>query len=501
MVSLPPFEVLLAISVLIIIVAWLLRSSRRPSGLPPGPPGLPILGNALEISADNTYKGLAKWGKLYGPVVAVKAFSQTCIVINSPDAANEILSKSSATTSHRIVRPMALLSGWERALPHLQPAAEFRQHRQYMKIAVGAAAMMEYEPEHERRALQLVQKLSRNPKEIYNEVAFWIAVSFEHVAYGTDEEEDFSGFVEMGRHALKIFQETSSPMILWAVDILPSLRYLPSWLPGMGFKRQADTWRMYMRELLDKAFENSVRRMEAGGSSSCLISRVAECQPLDTLDENSKEILKNAALNIYVGGFDTMTSMVLSFFLAMTLYPDVQKGAQLKVDAVTHGLRLPTFADRDSLPCIDRMVKEVLRWAVPTTLVFPHSQDPSQDAIVDGVFIPKGSLLIVNTGGIFEDPEIYADPRRFWPDRFLDDNVLDPFSVAFGYARRKCIGMHFVEKRLWITIATALATLDVCAPTNPGARAPRAAWTSGAMRLPLSFDAVFNVRHPALIEG
>jgi cytochrome P450 len=48
----------------------------------------------------------------------------------------------------------------------------------------------------------------------------------------------------------------------------------------------------------------------------------------------------------------------------MTLFPDVQKKAQAEIDAVVGTDRLPSFADRDSLPYIEALVKEALRWNV-----------------------------------------------------------------------------------------------------------------------------------------
>jgi hypothetical protein len=48
----------------------------------------------------------------------------------------------------------------------------------------------------------------------------------------------------------------------------------------------------------------------------------------------------------------------------MTLFPDVQKKAQAEIDAVVGPDRLPSFADRDSLPYTEALVKEVFRWSV-----------------------------------------------------------------------------------------------------------------------------------------
>jgi hypothetical protein len=54
----------------------------------------------------------------------------------------------------------------------------------------------------------------------------------------------------------------------------------------------------------------------------------------------------------------------------MTLFPDVQKKAQAEINAVVGTDRFPSFEDRDSLPYIEALVKEVLRWnaVAPTGL-------------------------------------------------------------------------------------------------------------------------------------
>ena len=51
----------------------------------------------------------------------------------------------------------------------------------------------------------------------------------------------------------------------------------------------------------------------------------------------------------------------------MTLYPDVLEKARQQLDQVVGTQRLPNFSDRESLPYIDAIVKETLRWnpAIP----------------------------------------------------------------------------------------------------------------------------------------
>jgi cytochrome P450 len=51
-----------------------------------------------------------------------------------------------------------------------------------------------------------------------------------------------------------------------------------------------------------------------------------------------------------------------SLFVALTLYPEVQKRARAQIDSVTSRDRLPTFEDRPRLPYIEAICKELLRW-------------------------------------------------------------------------------------------------------------------------------------------
>ena len=57
-----------------------------------------------------------------------------------------------------------------------------------------------------------------------------------------------------------------------------------------------------------------------------------------------------------------VVSAIHAFFLAMVLFPEVQAKAQAELDAVVGSGRLPSFDDRDSLPYINAVWKEVLRW-------------------------------------------------------------------------------------------------------------------------------------------
>ncbi|KAI9437412.1 hypothetical protein BJY52DRAFT_601857 [Lactarius psammicola] len=63
----------------------------------------------------------------------------------------------------------------------------------------------------------------------------------------------------------------------------------------------------------------------------------------------------------YRAGSDTTVSPMSSLFLALIFYPQVQKRAQVELDSVVSGDRLPTYDDKSRLPYIEAMRKETIR--------------------------------------------------------------------------------------------------------------------------------------------
>lgn len=78
----------------------------------------------------------------------------------------------------------------------------------------------------------------------------------------------------------------------------------------------------------------------------------------------------------------------------MAMYPDVQRQAQSELDRVIGQTRLPGFDDRDSLPYINALLKELTRWHVVAPTAIPHSA--LEDDEYNGYYIPKGSMIIPN---------------------------------------------------------------------------------------------------------
>ena len=119
----------------------------------------------------------------------------------------------------------------------------------------------------------------------------------------------------------------------------------------------------------------------------------------------------------------TMT-LVLQFFLAMIEHPEVVAKAQKEIDSVVGNDRLPTFADRKSLPYIEALFNECFRYGVGVPLcmslvghfwpsayrfwpALPHRL--MEDDIYEGMLIPKGTLVFANAWCVYncDSPPIF----------------------------------------------------------------------------------------------
>lgn len=107
----------------------------------------------------------------------------------------------------------------------------------------------------------------------------------------------------------------------------------------------------------------------------------------------TEELIKDSAAVSYAAGADTSVSTLTTFILAMTLHPEAQKRAQAELDAVL-GDRLPTFADKDDLPYVTAIMKEVFRWIPVLPLAVPHRAIHS-DRYKD-FHIPAGASVLGN---------------------------------------------------------------------------------------------------------
>ncbi|GJE84890.1 cytochrome P450 [Phanerochaete sordida] len=505
MPSLPLFALDLALAFVSLYLIAMLLQKKRTLPLPPGPTPLPLIGNLLDVPSTYQWETFTAWQARWGDVCSADILGQRIVILNSLDAATDLLEKKSATYSARPVMPMAgeMLTWAETLVLSQCPGDRFRHIRRFLHRYVGGRGQLERVApfhaliEHETR--RCLQRMLADPAPFIGHIRKTAGAIILNMAYGYRVQEGDDPLVDLVDRAVDGFVAASTPGS-FLVDILPALRWVPSWMPGAGWKRKAEKWRAETQAMCDDPFEFAKAEMLRGNDSSNFISTNLK----DITTEEQEVHLKMAAGSLYSGGADTTVSAITTFFLAMTLYPDVQKRAQAELDAVVGTDRLPTLDDREQLPYMRALVSEVLRWNPIAPLGVPHVS--TADDAYRGYFLPKGAVLIANIWHILRDPAAYAQPLRFMPERFLGAHPeQDPRVCVFGFGRRICPGLNLAEATVFASCAMTLAAFDIGKAVENGVEVtPEVAYSTGTISHPEPFKCSIKPRSQkaeALIHG
>ncbi|KAG9103974.1 hypothetical protein FRC06_006413 [Ceratobasidium sp. 370] len=338
------------------------------------------------MPTDENWKQFSKWGDQYGDVVYARVLNQDMVILNSYEVAVELLERRSAIYSSRPSLVMAGdLIGWNLAAGLLPYGNRLKQTRKLLHEGMNVKAMEELWPLQEHEAIKFVGRLLETPEEFIQHIRQTAGATVLKLAYGYDVQDRNDHFVVLADKTMDMFSIVTAPGA-FLVDLFPLLKYLP-WAP---FKAKAKEWRKLLWDFVElpvQFVENQMKRGEAGPSLTMRwLEREIKPEEQSTDELKEKELLiKWAAMSLYGGGADTTVSAISSFFAAMVHYPSIQRTAQDEIQRVVGTDRLPTYSDRDSLPYIEALYKEVLRWHPVTPLGLPHTLSSGEDDVYQDV--------------------------------------------------------------------------------------------------------------------
>ncbi|KAG7441948.1 cytochrome P450 [Guyanagaster necrorhizus] len=445
------------------IFVWLFRRRlglARQESLPPGPSGDPIIGHLRIIPPVGQPEAFHEWAKSYGDVMYLEVLGRKMVILDSMEAANDLLDKRSANYSCRPNFVIYNLMGWDRVLSLMPYGKRFHRHRKLFQTHFGRQECREYLGMQQQEAIVLVKGLMDRPGDYDAIVGRFSAVIILKIAYGYrmwgEDDPLMKLIVEMTEALNNSGPPTSTPP-----EFFPWLSNFPSWFPGAYYAGYARKNRAIVERSVDYPFD-IVRRQMADGTASPSFA-AAYLNDLGSVEDEEDYLkdVKGAAAQIYTAGADTSWATLLVFLVAMVLHPEVQEKAQAEIDAVVGSDRLPTFEDRASLPYIDHVLQETMRWNPVLPMGLPHRS--MEDDVYRGMFIPKGSVVFANVRGMGLDENVYDQATTFNPDRYLPkpQGKGEPYLAAFGFGRRICPGRYLAENGMWIAIACILATCKI----------------------------------------
>ncbi|XP_005413825.1 PREDICTED: cytochrome P450 3A9-like isoform X4 [Chinchilla lanigera] len=167
-------------------------------------------------------------------------------------------------------------------------------------------------------------------------------------------------------------------------------------------------------------------------------------------------------------GYET-TSSALSFIMyELATHPDVQKKLQQEIDAALPNKALPTYDVLGEMEYLDMVVNETLRLHPIATRT---QRICKKDVEVNGVFISKGTVVMVPIFVLHHDPKHWQNSEDFRPERFSKKNKenIEPYTyMPFGAGPRNCIGMRFALMNIKLAVTKVLQnfSLQPCKETE-----------------------------------
>ncbi|KAI0271303.1 cytochrome P450 [Gloeopeniophorella convolvens] len=435
------------IAAAILSIAFLIRRRRHASRLPlpPGPRGWPLIANLFDWPFESAWIPFAEWSKKFGDIIHIEVFGMHIVILSSFETANSLMSQASYSD-----RPILTMVG---KLMNFTPSivlAPYGEHwkamRRVTQQSLNRASSQAFLPSQLSDARLLLQELLVHPDKYIGAIRYALGKNIIENTYGIKITSPSSEYVKLSRETHEVIQNAVVPGSFF-VDVFPAPK-------------------------------------AAMAGEDSMVSLVGNLLSRDGPEEMTRDeyeyTIKWAAGSLYGAGTESTTSSITTFLLTMVLFPDVQKRVQAELDSVLGGKRLPTFEDRASLPYLEATIKESLRFHPPTPLGIAHRL--SEDDVVQGYHIPKGSIIMPNIWAMNMNEKQYRHPERFDPTRYLGPSpALE--SPVFGFGRRACLGVHYSTAAIFITVSSLLSVFDLRAQDKEGRDLPvEPAFTGGFVR-------------------
>ena len=420
------------------------KPSIQRADLPPGPPEMPIIGQAFRLR--NDFVGLIRDAATYGDLSTVSVNPILIYLVNHPELNREVLVTSHlktgrGATAFETVRWMmgdgltASAGGLHLKQRRLiQPRFHHRYIEKYAEAMTEMSsrksqqwrdgAMVDMEQEMRGLTLQIVAKALFDIET--RDVVRRVGESFA-------ETEGY------------IYRRLTQPV---------SLRRLLHNLP-LPSTRRFKAARAYLDELIYGLIKE---RRQSGAEGEDLLCLLMQARYEDAESEEdsrmSDELVRDEAVSLYIAGHDTTATTLTYALYLLSQYPEVEKRFHAELDDVL-GDRDATLDDLPHLPLTDKVITETLRLYPPFWLLGRMVFEPIE---LGGYHIPPGVSVVASPLVTQRDPRWFDNPLEFRPERWTSEfrSELPRFAYfPFGGGPHQCIGEGFA----WMEAKIALATL------------------------------------------
>ncbi|XP_077225234.1 ent-kaurene oxidase-like [Tasmannia lanceolata] len=358
---------------------------------PPAVPGLPLIGNLLQLKAKKPHQTFTKWAETYGPIYTIRTGASSVVVLNSAELAKEKRNRCHRDTM--IENITNCLHTNVKADP-LHPV----NLREIFKM--------------ELFRLALKQALGKDVESIY----------VEELGTELSKQEMFD--------VLVVDPMMGAIEVDWR-DFFPYLRWVPNKSMEMKIKRMATRKFAVTKALI----EEQKKRIASGEVIDCYLDfLLSEAKTLK--DEQITMLIWEAIIE----SSDTTLVTTEWAMYELAKNPKYQDHLYREIQEICGSEKI-TEDHLPHLPYLSAVFHETLRKHSPVPIIplrYVH-----EDTELGGYHIPTGSEIAINIYGCNMDKNAWDEPEEWKPERFLamGNGTIDLFrTMAFGGGRRVCAG-------------------------------------------------------------
>ncbi|KVH87494.1 cytochrome P450 [Cynara cardunculus var. scolymus] len=431
-----------AIPLFLSFILFKLRKSR--SRLPPGPLGLPIIGNLHQLDTSHPSNHLWQLSKRYGPLMFLRLGRVQTLVVSSAQMAKEVLKTNDAIFCSRPVftGQQKITYGYKGLI--LTPYNDYwRETRKICTLHLFTT----------RRVLSFRDDREEEIFITINEIKSRIATSVSEVVVNLNETVMALTSRIICRMAFgKILgQETSRfhELLLECQAVLANF-YFRDHFPLMGW---VDHLNGSMARLEKNFNDMDVFYQE-------LIDEHLNPKRPNKVQDDIVDILLQ--LKNDDSCTETSASAVVWAMTFLIKNPKALKRVQQEVRNAVGNKGKIDEEDLQNFVYLKAVIKESLRLCPVAPLLVPR--ETIDACILSGYKIPSKTLVYVNVWAIGRDPEYWDNPEEFHPERFIGSNIdykgTDFELIPFGSGRRGCPGMSLGSITMELALSNLLYAFD-----------------------------------------
>ncbi|KAL2348351.1 hypothetical protein Fmac_002351 [Flemingia macrophylla] len=443
--------------VLIFLITWkLLFFRKRVKNPTPNPPSLPLIGNLHQVKPP-LHRSLHRLSRKYGPIFSLRFGSQPVLVVSSASAAEECFTKNDIVFANRFRSATTKYIGFNHSVITAAPYGDFwRNLRRISALEIlSNHRLNSFLGIRRDETVKLLRKLSNKDftrvelRPMFAELTFNIIMTMVCGKRYYGEENEGTSAEEA-----KKFREVMNEVSQFGLgsnlaDFVPVLRFFSFSRHGKLVKT-GEKLNTFFQGLIDE-------HRNKKESSDTMIGHLLSLQKSQP-EDYSDQIIKGLIMTLYAAGTET-SAVALEWAMSNLLnHPEVLEKARIELDAEVGQERLIEEADVTKLTYLQNIISETLRLHPPLPMLLPHFS--SQDCTLGGYDVPRNTMIMVNAWAIHRDPELWADPTSFRPERFENGPVDAHKLIPFGLGRRSCPGAAMAQRTLGLTLGSLIQCFE-----------------------------------------